>query len=131
MSSTDYRQNSGGEWEAGTGSLQGTREGMQQTTVEQLPFPDSSIPTSSPNFFNGVPQAPQQQYPVTPGINTPLPPPVSLVGDLNSDCGVGLDDLSILLFNMGHPGPLGDENGDLLVNLEDLSILLFNYGRTC
>jgi surface antigen len=76
MSSTDYRQNSGGEWEAGTGSLQGTREGMQQTTVEQLPFPDSSIPTSSPNFFNGVPQAPQQQYPVTPGINTPLPSPV-------------------------------------------------------
>src|SRR5947207_14219453 len=75
MSSTDYRQNSGGEWEAGTGSLQGTREGAQQITVEQLPFPDSSIPTNSPNFFNGVPQAPQQQYPVTPGINTPLPPP--------------------------------------------------------
>jgi surface antigen len=78
MSSMDHRQNSGGEWESGTRSLQGTREGTQQSTVEQLPFPDSSVPTGSPNFFNSVPQAPQHQYPFAPNMTSPLPSPVIL-----------------------------------------------------
>jgi surface antigen len=78
MSSMDHRQDSGGVRESGTRSLQGTREGTQPSTVEQLPFPDSSVPTSSPNFFNSVPQAPQHQYPFTPNMTTPLPSPVIL-----------------------------------------------------
>src|SRR5438874_2890084 len=82
--------------------------------TEGYQFQQLSVAFSNVTFITGSP-----------------PPPNSLIGDLNSGCSVGLDDLSILLFNMGHPGPLGDENADLLVNLEDLSILLFNYGRTC
>jgi len=82
--------------------------------TEGYQFQQLSVAFSNVTFITGSP-----------------PPPNSLIGDLNSDCSVGLDDLSILLFNMGQPGPIGDENADLLVNLEDLSILLFNYGRTC
>lgn len=54
-------------------------------------------------------------------------------GDLNGDCSVGLDDLSILLGNFGGPGDRedGDTDGDGDVDLTDLSRLLGQYGSDC
>lgn len=57
-----------------------------------------------------------------------------LVGDINSDCVVDLQDLSILNANFGQTVPrntLGDLNGDGTVNQADLSILTANFGKTC
>ncbi len=54
-------------------------------------------------------------------------------GDLNLDCTVDLNDLSILLGNFGGSGTPaeGDVNGDGVVDLLDLSALLANFGSGC
>lgn len=63
-----------------------------------------------------------------PGPSTP-----GIVGDLNGDCVVDLNDLSLLLVNFGWTGAglPGDLDGDDDVDLSDLSTLLTNFGLTC
>ena len=50
------------------------------------------------------------------------------LGDVTGDDLVGLDDLNLLLFNFGTPGPLGDLDNSGLVDLADLNSLLFDFG---
>jgi hypothetical protein len=61
------------------------------------------------------------------------PPPVSKIGDVNTDNKVDLTDLSIVLTNFNKTkvqssNPACDINNDNLINIFDLSILLSNYG---
>ena len=58
-------------------------------------------------------------YEVSPVCDTP--------GDINADCIVGGDDLTLLLNNWGGSG-VGDLNGDGSVGGDDLAILLSNWG---
>ena len=58
-------------------------------------------------------------YEVAPVCDTP--------GDINADCVVGGDDLTLLLNNWGGSG-VGDLNGDGAVGGDDLAILLSNWG---
>lgn len=57
------------------------------------------------------------------------------LGDLNSDCDVDLEDLSVLLSNFGTMDGATYGQGDLSldgdVDIEDLSLLLANYGAHC
>jgi len=64
-------------------------------------------------------------------ILIPLPSsPPSLVGDINLDSKVDLQDLVICLWNFGRTGPNAcDLNNDLVVNLQDIIIILINFGR--
>lgn len=57
----------------------------------------------------------------------------SLLGDLNHDNVIGLEDLSALLANFGaqDAGLAGDLDEDGDVDLEDLSRLLAGFGRNC
>jgi hypothetical protein len=56
-------------------------------------------------------------------------------GDLDGDCAVGLQDLTILLSNFGDTSGVNYSNGDLDadgdVDLSDLTRLLSVYGTTC
>lgn len=56
-------------------------------------------------------------------------------GDVNSDRVVNLQDLSVLLANIGTVGNAtpaqGDLNGDQDVYISDLALLLANFGATC
>jgi hypothetical protein len=58
-------------------------------------------------------------YEVAPVCDTP--------GDINADCVVGGDDLTLLLNNWGGSG-VGDLNADGTVGGDDLAILLSNWG---
>ena len=77
----------------------------------------------------------------TPGSNTGAayllelpPPPPPIIGDLNADGFVGVDDLNFLLLhwneNAGFQQPqLGDITGDGFVGLDDLSFMLANWNQ--
>lgn len=57
-----------------------------------------------------------------------------IVGDVNCDCVVNLNDLAAMLANFGATGATwaqGDINGDGTVNLSDLALLLSVFGVTC
>ncbi len=66
---------------------------------------------------------------------TTVAPGASINGDLNGDCVVDLDDLSIMLTNFGQTSGMtyedGDIDGDGDVDLDDLSELLINFGGSC
>ena len=58
--------------------------------------------------------------------------PIFVLGDLNHDNGVHIDDLAQLLAHYGETGvgyDQGDLNGDGLVNISDLAALLGHYGE--
>lgn len=60
----------------------------------------------------------------------PPPPPKVLVGDLNHDGVVNLQDLTIALQQFGATGPnIADVNHDGVVNLQDIVIILTNFGQ--
>jgi hypothetical protein len=50
-----------------------------------------------------------------------------VVGDLNGDGKVNIQDLSIVLGEWGNQTTNGDANGDNAVNILDLSVVLSNY----
>jgi hypothetical protein len=57
-----------------------------------------------------------------------------LIGDVNSDCKVDIEDLTILNSNFGQsvpPHTLGDLDGNGFVDQADLSILVAHFGKTC
>ncbi len=66
---------------------------------------------------------------------TTVAPGAAINGDLNGDCVVDLDDLSIMLTNFGQTSGMSYEDGDLDgdgdVDLDDLSGLLVNFGGSC
>jgi phosphatidylinositol-3-phosphatase len=64
-------------------------------------------------------------------LNSPLPPPpLTLIGDVNHDDKVDLQDLVICLSNLGRTGPNAcDLNNDGVVNLQDIIIILMNFGE--
>lgn len=59
----------------------------------------------------------------------------SVIGDLNGDCTVDLNDLSQLLAHFGQIGGAEYEDGDLTgdgnVDLSDLSLQLVHFGESC
>jgi hypothetical protein len=61
--------------------------------------------------------------------------PNFLVGDMDFDGAVGLQDLALFLANFGMPSGAspndGDFDGDEDVDLGDLATLLANFGENC
>jgi hypothetical protein len=88
-------------------------------------------PVNENNLFidkdSGSPQPPPSAC--TASSSPPPPPPSCPVGDLNGDCRVNINDLSILLSNWGSTtNAVSDLNHNGVVDVFDLSILLSNYG---
>lgn len=80
---------------------------------------DTTIQVGFPNRVAKFYYAPQR---LEVAFNSSQP------GDADGDLDVDLDDLQVLLFNFGGPGPAGDFNADGLVDLDDLQVLLFWFG---
>lgn len=51
-----------------------------------------------------------------------------VLGDLNGDGAVDLDDLNLVLTNFGQATGVGDVDGNCFVDLDDLNIVLTNFG---
>ena len=64
-----------------------------------------------------------------------IPNSCECIGDLNGDCGIGLQDLANLLAHFGSSGAVtyaeGDLDGDRDVDLQDLATLLSRFGTIC
>jgi hypothetical protein len=91
---------------------------------------DYYVDSCRTNFTEGQINRMHSMLPITrPGITDDDP---YCVGDINGDLMVGVDDMLLLLSNLGNPGwGDGDINGDGYVSVIDFQILLMQWGVSC
>jgi len=56
-------------------------------------------------------------------------PAKQLLGDVNGDGSVDLDDLNLVLSNFGQTTPQGDADGNGVIDLDDLNLVLSSFGQ--